>query len=170
MSAVSTSESQRWDSTNSAHNAGAFLLFLFYFCCILGNFMVFTTCCVVKNVCNLFKKEKEEEEEHQAVSVCEGFGFISRSKHCCFLLSKHLLIRFSPMLLLSKELFFRVYCILKRYVSPPMPLLFSYSLGLPLCVFLCLTNTHYNRHTTRQAQLLLKPVSPTPPHSNFVRS
>lgn len=29
--------------------------------------------------CNLFKKEKmeEEEEEHQAVSVCEGFGFIS---------------------------------------------------------------------------------------------
>lgn len=80
MSATSTSESQRWNSINSARNAGTFLSFLFYFCCILDNFMVFTTCCVVRNVRNLFKKEKveeEEEEEHQAVSVCEGFGFIS---------------------------------------------------------------------------------------------
>lgn len=37
-------KSQRRDSMNSAHNAGAFLLFLFCFCCILDNFTVFTTC------------------------------------------------------------------------------------------------------------------------------
>lgn len=46
----------------------------------------------------------------------------------------------------------------KIYISPTP--LFCHSLALPLCVFLCLTNTHCNMHTTRHAQLLLKPVLP----------